>query len=66
MESVPGRAPRRDGVLAPGEARARGPVSVSLLMLGLAQLAIFALMAVLVSTSAYVSIRWISEPALGR
>jgi hypothetical protein len=35
-------------------------------MLGLAQLAIFALMAVLVSTSAYVSIRWISEPALGR
>jgi membrane-associated phospholipid phosphatase len=53
MESAPRDAVPRDGVLSRGKARARGPVSVPVLILGLAQLAIFALMAVLASTSAY-------------
>jgi hypothetical protein len=66
MESGPGDTVRRDGVLSRGKARARGPVSVPLLILGLAQLAIFALMAVLASTSAYFPFdvpveRWIQE-----
>jgi membrane-associated phospholipid phosphatase len=53
MGSAPGGTVRRGEVLSRGRVQARGPVNVPLLILGIAQLAAFALLAVFAGTSAY-------------